>query len=229
MKAGSSGLNSSGAPVQRGRGHIVHDAFLSTNPLAVRTNVPLASHHVRTDPGAAPRRPDQAPRHRYSLRRPAAHLAAESGADQPRRRRAFRTGRAARRPGRHPGAEQRPLFRADVRHPVDRRRHGAAQHPAGDARDRIHPRRLRRRGAVHRHRHGASPDGARRQDARRARGRLARRHRPRPRACCASRTSPTTRRPTMSAPPTTTSPASSTPAARRDAPRASCSPTPTSW
>ena len=76
----------------------------------------------------------------------------------PDRRRTIRAGRATRRPRGHPGAEQRPLFRADVRHSLDRRRHGADQHAAGGAGDRVHPVRLRRRRAVHRHRHGAPPD-----------------------------------------------------------------------
>ena len=83
-----------------------------------------------------------------------------------------------RRPGRHPGAEQRPLFRADVRHPLDRRGHGADQHAAGGAGDRIHPVRTRapwRCSSTPPWSHHLTR--ARGQDARRARGRLARRHR----------------------------------------------------
>ena len=220
MKAGSSGLNSSGAPSSDGGVISFMALSLARTSLAARTRRPPSIRSpmfasltqglrraVQTKPNgtsthfAGRRRTWQQTSDRVS--RVAGALSA--------------LGVRAGRPGRHPGAEQRPLFRADVRHPVDRRRHGAAQHAAGGAGDRVHPGGLRRRGAVRRRRHGASPDRARGQDAERARGRSGSTTRPRPRACCVTRTSPTTSRPTMSARPTTTWPACSTPAARPDA------------
>ncbi len=220
MKAGSSGSNVSGLLGQRRRGHFVHDLSYHEPPCRANERAPsiatmfALTQGLRRAVQIKPNGPSTA------FATPPPNLASDAGPRGPRRRRAFRTGRESRRQGRHPGAEQRPLFRVDVRDPLDRRRHGAAQHSAGDAGDRVRPGRFRRRGAVHRRRDGSSPDGRWKAGSRACARSSGSTTSPRPTACCTTRTSRPTNPPTTSSRPTTTSPVFSTPAARRVAPKA---------
>src|SRR5882672_2837996 len=104
MKAGSSGLNSSGAPsttggvmsfmaislarthLRRERAHLPFaEPAKGRKIVSSRADGALASLHVCTDPGTTPRRPDQAQRHVDPLRRPPPHLAADHGPGEPHR------------------------------------------------------------------------------------------------------------------------------------------------
>src|SRR4051794_17009764 len=96
------------------RGHLpIAVSAMGRKTVSTCTNGALAFDHVCTDPGTSPRRPDQAQRHLDPLCQPPPYLAADERPGEPHRRRAIRAGRATRRPRGHPGAEQRPLLRAD--------------------------------------------------------------------------------------------------------------------